>query len=135
MSNSNNAVTAIKQGNLEALQKLISECNLSASELYELLRTAVMPDSKTPRHSNQLDMVQCLIDAGADINGVPQKGPAPLRGAISVNDVEIAELLLQKGADPNGVSGDIVRTPLEEARLSSFTDCEHLLLKHGTTSN
>jgi ankyrin repeat protein len=135
MSDSEHAVIAIKHGNLEALQKLISESVFSAAELYELLRTAIMPDSKTPRYPNQRDMVQSLIDAGADINGVPQKGPAPLRGAISVNDVEIAELLLQQGADPNGVAGDIVRTPLEEARRLSFTACEQLLLRHGATSN
>ena len=126
-----NANLAIREGNLDTLEKLILEARFSSGELYELLRTAITPDSKTPRYSNQKDMVQVLINAGADIQGVPQKGPAPLRGAISVNDIEIATLLLQQGADPNGVAGDLVRTPLQEARRSSFAACEKLLLDHG----
>jgi len=131
MNHFKNADLAIREGNLETLRKFILEAGFTPTELYELLRTAIMPDSKTPRYLNQKDMVQALIDAGADIHSVPQKGPAPLRGAISVNDLEIATLLLQKGADPNGVAGDLVRTPLEEARRLSFAACEKLLLEYG----
>ncbi|KAF4627908.1 hypothetical protein G7Y89_g10248 [Cudoniella acicularis] len=57
-------------------------------------------------YHNYIESVPLLIEAGAPINGTPEKYYRPLTIAIRNNHPEIASLLLKLGADPNFPSGE-----------------------------
>jgi ankyrin repeat protein len=68
-------------------------------------------------------MAKLLVDAGAEING-------PLMACASINNVEVADYLLDVGASVNGV-GDW--SPLEETLYCGSDDVRDLLLKRGAS--
>ncbi len=72
-------------------------------------------------YPNALAVTDLLIEAGADVNG-------PLEAAASVDAVEIAERLLDAGADPDGVQP---WPPLEEALYWGQIRTARLLLSRG----
>jgi ankyrin repeat protein len=56
-----------------------------------------------------------LIEAGADVNAVQQAGFTPLHAAAMTGQLELAKLLLDRGAD-RGAKTDDGRTALAMAR-------------------
>jgi ankyrin repeat protein len=60
--------------------------------------------------SGNKNSVQELIEAGAEMNQQDKQGWTPLNWAAGKGDLEIVELLLQRGADPSIVGRDL-RTP------------------------
>lgn len=56
--------------------------------------------------SNQLHIVEWLLDAGADVNARQQAGYTPLMGAAANARVDILELLLARGADASMRTSD-----------------------------
>lgn len=53
--------------------------------------------------------VQDMIDAGADLNQQDKQGWTPLNWAVGSGQLEIVELLLERGADPLAVGRDLRR--------------------------
>ena len=51
--------------------------------------------------SGSVDVVKLLLDKGADINALDNKGTTSLMLAVKNNSLPIAELLLERGADVN----------------------------------
>src|SRR5258708_33580111 len=66
-------------------------------------------------------MAEVLVAAGAELDG-------PLGATASINNVEIAKLLLDRGAAIDGAGG---WSPLEEALYWNSRDVITLLLKRG----
>ncbi|MFN9718648.1 MAG: acyltransferase family protein [Planctomycetota bacterium] len=52
------------------------------------------------------EIVQLLIDHGADVNLANEDGNGPLHAAAFLGHATVIELLLQKGADPNALNRD-----------------------------
>lgn len=69
-----------------------------------------------------------LLDAGADVNGAAYAGMSNLMAAVSINDVEIVELLLEKGADP-GQKNANGETALDQAKKRERTEIIAILEK------
>jgi ankyrin repeat protein len=84
--------------------------------------------------SDNLELVNLLLDHGASVKSANTNGNTPLHTAASRGDLEIAETLLKHGADANAaITGGT--TPLHEAAEGGFVEIAELLLKHGAEVN
>lgn len=72
-----------------------------------------------------------LIDAGADVNISKLNGESAIGIAADSNNLEMAKLLLENGADANQIAHHGL-TPLSQAETSEMIE---LLLKHGANPN
>lgn len=109
----------------------------------EVWRKLHAPDEmlKVACQSGKLDEVKAWVAKGANPNGDGQSrysGPynvlQPLHNAVLGNDLEVAQFLLDKGADPDiqvGSSG----TPLHLAVYAKSVPMAELLLKHKANIN
>ncbi len=89
------------------------------------------------------EIASLLIDHGSKVDATEMEaeGETPLHHAVSVNNVEVAEVLLKKGADPEktGRFDGSIDTALGyalfygvDARLKRFfRNCPELLMDHG----
>jgi ankyrin repeat protein len=82
------------------------------------------PEGKTPLHIaadyGRVEFAKALLDAGVDVDPIDVWGNTPLSAAIyrqhtTSPDGAMIRLLLEYGADPHRVEGDI--SPLELARM------------------
>jgi hypothetical protein len=101
------------------------------STLAGYLRSGIPADLTDPAGNTLLmlaayhgrpDTVQLLIDAGADLDRVNDRGQTPLAGAVSKNDLDVLRLLAGAGADP------LAGTPSARATAEYFQRGEALAL-------
>ncbi len=76
------------------------------------------------------DVVALLVDRGADVNGPD----FPLRAAVSHNMLEIAQVLIERGADVRAVDPG-TDTALHYAACCGALECVNLLLDAGADVN
>lgn len=67
-----------------------------------------------------VDVIDALLDDGADIEARDSAGDTPLRRAVNCNKVDAAKLLLERGADPHS-KGSKALTPSLAARSIQMT--------------
>jgi uncharacterized protein len=91
-----------------------------------------------------LDIVQYLVEQGADVNKADKRAWTPLHCAamnkrdpddyrsylVKKQQVDLVEYLLQKGAEPNKVNEDN-QTPLDMAMISACLDVGEKLKEFG----
>jgi ankyrin repeat protein len=80
------------------------------------------------------EIVELLIDEGADVNAKGENGWNPLHLAAGRGQKEVAELLIANGADVNAkvVSGAKQgKTPLDAANETNYPKTADLIRKHG----
>jgi uncharacterized protein len=137
------AVTAIRDGDVAALEKLVRERPGLATARIErdgVGRTVLHVVTDWPGHfANGAASVAALVAAGADVNA-PVTGPhaeTPLHWAASSNDVEVLDALLDAGADIEA-PGAIVAggSPLRDATAFGQWSAARRLVERGaqTTS-
>lgn len=94
--------------------------------------------------SGVIDVITLLLDAGANINSVSDRGTA-LRLAIGQHHEEITRLLLSKGADPNRSKPDALEAahfnisneslPIFQAASGNLGNAVVSLVGHGANPN
>lgn len=93
--------------------------------------------NSTPLHLaagyNNLEVVEFLLAAGADVNAQDKGGLIPLHNASSYGHVDVAALLIRHGTSVNAVD-KWGYTPLHEAAQKGRTQLCSLLLAHGANS-
>jgi ankyrin repeat protein len=97
-------------------------------------RMASKPAGFTPLHSAVADdtgtdvkeLVQMLIDAGADPNARSASGGTPLHTAGFTGNVPVTEMLLAAGADPDATDAKGL-TPLDHAREKGHPEVAAIL--------
>lgn len=122
-------VAAVKQGNLDALEILFEHGASVESTVNSLtlLHFAV--------YQAKTEMVKFLLDRGANANEHSNSARySPLMVACEREDLEIAGLLLERGADANHES-EVSETPLTMASKSGQPDMVRLMLDNGADIN
>lgn len=127
----------------------LTECILDAGS--EEMGPAVF--SATVR--GEMEIIQILLDAGADINYPSHKGLTALTGAIIRKNAKLADFLLGEGANVNGLASHLRTdrchnddclcgtevwdfppiTPLQAASLRDMTEFAKILLEAGADVN
>ena len=96
---SNSGVTALHRatGDVKKVRLLIDRgADVHASS--QLGRTPLLVAASA---NGTAETIRLLLDAGADVNGADSLGVTPLIAAASVDNAEVAKLLLAKGAEVN----------------------------------
>ncbi|MCX6774092.1 MAG: ankyrin repeat domain-containing protein, partial [Candidatus Micrarchaeota archaeon] len=97
-------------------------------ELNELLASAAL--------NSKMEEVKRLLKAGADVNGMDDSGYTALMCAAKARNREMAEFLLDKGADPNARNTRIYKmTVLMVACERDNREIAKLLLERGADIN
>ena len=119
------AIAAIKSGEFNALKELLSQdptlATSRSSTSHPTLLQCLALEARGVR--NQVEMATLLVEAGAEIDG-------PLIACASVNNVEVAEALLDAGALVNRAGR---WSPLEETLYWGSNDVRDLLLQRGAS--
>src|SRR5437868_7116213 len=99
---------------------------------------AYSPDGWTALHLNfgNLEIVKLTLDRGADIDAVSKNrlSATPLQGAAAMQKLELARLLIARGANVN-CRGEAGGSPLHEAAGNGQMEFAQLLLDHGANVN
>jgi tankyrase len=122
---------AAKSGDIEIVNRLVLN-NRTPQELVNCCDSEGR--RSTPLHFaagyNRIEVVQFLLEQGADVHAKDKGGLVPLHNACSYGHYEVTELLVQYGADVN--VADLWKfTPLHEAAAKGKFDICKLLIKHG----
>jgi ankyrin repeat protein len=100
----------------------------------EALRTAVTGALLRAAMFSRLEIIQALIDLGADVNVLDELDGTPLIDAVDNEDPRVMETLLRSGADPNVASGTGL-TALMSAAMDGNRRAVLVLLEHGADIN
>lgn len=126
-------IEAISRGDVSTVTSLLdsgfnpnTKIPLMLYDVYPIIR-AVQEPVRTSK------MVQVLLNAGANPNVIDNYRNTPLMIAISKNNLEVIDLLLQAGADPNDEAylDTITGPPLKKAKREYLVEAASLLLKYG----
>jgi ankyrin repeat protein len=107
---------AIHHGSLAEIRRLIdlgADPGYESDEGYPSLLSALAAE-----RADKYQVLEILIDAGADVNQRGINDWTPLHYAASQDDVRAIEILVARGADLNARTRiDDCATPLEEAKI------------------
>ena len=121
---------AAMKGDIALVRSLLqqkADVNQSQSDGTTALHWAVRQD--------RLDMVNLLIEAGANVKAANRLGVTPLLLACINGNAAAIEALLKAGADANGVVSELGETPLMMAARTGNSDAVKVLLSHGANVN
>ena len=76
-----------------------------------------------------------FLDAGDDVNAKDNIGKTPLHQAASDGDMQIAELLIDNGANVNAKDDQFGGTPLHGAAMEGHRETAELLIAKGAYVN
>jgi ankyrin repeat protein len=120
---------ATADGDLDMVKRMLKE--------NKALATTADKTGKTALHvaagNNRLDIADCLLDHGADMNAANKYGMTPLFYAAEKGHAAVAKVLVKKGADVNTVS-PFFGTALHRAVFMGHFEFTEFLLKKGAST-
>lgn len=121
--------TAMNANDVECLDQLI---RTGDREMMKIALAFVGPPFNNSAAFGNPKMIRRLLEAGAEVNARGPAGRTALMNLVNSDTlpVEIASILLEKGADPN-VKSETGLTTLDYARMRGQTSVADLLVKAG----
>ncbi len=104
-------------------------------QLFAAIKQTVIERFVRPATEEQIEAVKAAINAGADVNARTEEGNTPLHLAAARGLVEIADILIRKGADVNAESNRDKSTPLHWAAAEERIGVIRVLCDHGANTN
>jgi len=123
---------AVNTGNLKALQEILREPGCQINEYITHKDNYIFNRTETTSLNvsasrGDVDCMQALIDAGADLEIKESSGNTPLYTAAELNKVECIKALLNAGANLEAKAND-GSTPLHTSAANNHTEvCQHLI--------
>jgi ankyrin repeat protein len=98
------------------------------------------PAGRQPLHyaarTKNVDVIDVLLDAGANPNAMDSMGDTPVNTAIWEGNIEVVRLLLRRGADPNlKPKSKAHNPPLLIAAMAGKSEMVKLLIEVGADPN
>jgi uncharacterized protein len=121
-----NMIDAVEDGNILTVRRLIQEG--------ECLKDPDFPTCAFFNNWTDLEMIQLLAEAGADINAINEAGEWALRNAAEKGDMEAVSYLLSVGANVN-LANRGGETALHYAVSSDNMEVARLLIDAGAEIN
>ena len=140
MSHIEQARAAIRGGDVDTLKTLLAqEPDLVQATTEDNQRTLLHTLADFPSHTpRQAEVARLLIEGGADVNAriphakVDHSRETPLHWAASNDDVALAEILLDAGAEIDSDGGVILAaTPLWNAVIFRCVNVANLMIAAG----
>lgn len=101
-------LTAVKANDIKKAEELLTEYGLDVNEMYYPSSSEFEPERSVFNEacaSGYLDMVQMLLEKGADVNRQGRTGYTPLMDACFLSgNLDMVKLLVSEGADVNALS-------------------------------
>ena len=128
---------ASKQGNLEIVKYLLSDCKFNVECKNKLKNNAEQIEHLVSpvwcaAVSGQLEVVKYLIEFGANVNSESDTGSTPIRSACLESHLDIIKFLVKNGGDiqrPNQVGGTCLINSVQSVPVCEF------LLQSGANVN
>lgn len=125
-------IIAVGRGDLE-MAKLLVQAGASVNDCTDTpTGSSVLAWAA---EGNNLQVIELLLDHGADIDGTGRNSQSALFFAAGRNRLAMAKLLLRRGANPNKYTGRSTTrhlvTPMFAAVLEGQVEMMELLLAHG----
>lgn len=114
-------------GALDTIKQLIESGEVGVNEVDENNVSAL----RFAAQFNHKEIVLYLLSKGASFKIKAYDGIDPLLSAVEKRNIEIVEILLERGANPNSWSKETC--PLLQARENHHAAMEELLIKYGAT--
>jgi len=86
-------------------------------------------------HRGDVAKVKALLNAGVDPDARDSYGGTALHAAMFQDKIEVVELLIANGFDPNAIGPGNGYTPLHDAVWANNLAAVRLLLKHGARAD
>lgn len=118
--------SAIESGKMEKLRRLLSETTCATDALID----GRQPALHLAIQEEQSDMVNVLLNHGADINSTGYHNWTPLHIAASIGHLTLTQLCLARGANVAALT-DTAQTPLHKACSSKSLLVVEALLEAG----
>ena len=137
---------SIDKGDLEEIERLLQSTPALASKpiawgpIFRKCHTEPLhylsdaPFNRLWSHGLQDKIARLLLQFGAPVDGLPSSGESPLHGAASLGEAQVAEVLIEFGADIEkraSYPGIPDGTPLDFAVHFGMVDVIEVLTKHG----
>ena len=115
---------------LEIMKYFVEDCCINL----DLINISLEAVFHSAVDKDVLDIVDYLVEHGADVNSKNSYGTTILHSAVILGEPQIVKYLINRGADVNGMSDD-GRTVLHLAIEKGVLDTVKCLVEHGASVN
>jgi len=121
-------IKAVKAGQVELVKCLLAHKPTNVN-LHNLEKNTALHEAA---FKGNMEMIDGLLAAGAEVNKQNSAGKAPIHRAVSANHLGVVKTLVEKGADIN-LQDSMGYTPCHYAAFFGLKECTEYLVENGAS--